>query len=142
MIYQEVDDLQAAITEGTSIDQLDMSCFTGEYVTGTVTEEYLALGRAHAALLTRVGRSPSPRAFGGRSPDAGAAYYSSMRCVDSCSTAIFLAALGRCAVDEQGRDRAERRAEGAAHQQEEAEHLALVEAPFDPGFDRLARTRT
>lgn len=41
MIYQEVDDLQAAITEGTSIEQLDLSCFTGEYVTGTVTEEYL-----------------------------------------------------------------------------------------------------
>ena len=41
MIYQEVADLQAAITEGTSIEQLDMSCFTGDYVTGTVTEEYL-----------------------------------------------------------------------------------------------------
>ncbi|GLI27574.1 amidophosphoribosyltransferase [Agromyces rhizosphaerae] len=41
MIYQEVEDLQAAITEGTSIEQLDLSCFTGEYVTGTVTEEYL-----------------------------------------------------------------------------------------------------
>jgi amidophosphoribosyltransferase len=41
MIYQEVVDLQAAITEGTSIEQLEMSCFTGDYVTGTVTEEYL-----------------------------------------------------------------------------------------------------
>jgi amidophosphoribosyltransferase len=41
MIYQEVPDLQAAITEGTSISELDLSCFTGEYVTGTVTEEYL-----------------------------------------------------------------------------------------------------
>src|SRR4051812_29475489 len=41
MIYQEVADLQAAITQGTSIEQLDLSCFTGEYVTGTVTEEYL-----------------------------------------------------------------------------------------------------
>lgn len=41
MIYQEVVDLQAAITEGTSISELDLSCFTGEYVTGTVTEEYL-----------------------------------------------------------------------------------------------------
>ena len=41
MIYQEVVDLQAAITEGTDITELDMSCFTGEYVTGTVTEEYL-----------------------------------------------------------------------------------------------------
>ncbi|GAA1967476.1 amidophosphoribosyltransferase [Agromyces allii] len=41
MIYQEVADLQAAITEGTSIESLDLSCFTGDYVTGTVTEEYL-----------------------------------------------------------------------------------------------------
>jgi amidophosphoribosyltransferase len=41
MIYQEVEDLQAAITQGTSIDRLDLSCFTGDYVTGTVTEEYL-----------------------------------------------------------------------------------------------------
>ena len=39
MIYQEVGDLRAAILEGTSIEQLDLSCFTGEYVTGTVTEE-------------------------------------------------------------------------------------------------------
>jgi amidophosphoribosyltransferase len=41
MIYQEVEDLQAAITQGTGIEQLDLSCFTGNYVTGTVTEEYL-----------------------------------------------------------------------------------------------------
>ena len=42
IIYQEVADLQAAITEGSDVSQLDLSCFTGEYVTGTVTEEYLA----------------------------------------------------------------------------------------------------
>lgn len=41
MIYQEVDDLFAAITEGSNVTELDMSCFTGEYVTGTVTPEYL-----------------------------------------------------------------------------------------------------
>ena len=41
IIYQEVADLQAAITEGSDVSQLDLSCFTGEYVTGTVTEEYL-----------------------------------------------------------------------------------------------------
>jgi len=35
-------DLQAAITEGSDVSQLDLSCFTGEYVTGTVTAEYLA----------------------------------------------------------------------------------------------------
>ncbi|MGZ0712082.1 amidophosphoribosyltransferase (plasmid) [Coraliomargarita sp. W4R53] len=42
MVYQEVEDLKAAILEGSDIDDLDMSCFDGRYVTGTVTEEYLA----------------------------------------------------------------------------------------------------
>lgn len=41
MIYQEVEDLQKAITAGTDITELEMSCFTGEYVTKTVTPEYL-----------------------------------------------------------------------------------------------------
>lgn len=41
LIYQEVDDLFGAITEGTGITELDMSCFTGEYCTGTVSDEYL-----------------------------------------------------------------------------------------------------
>src|SRR6187402_337501 len=42
MVYQEVEDLKAAILEGSDLDDLDMSCFDGRYVTGTVTEEYLA----------------------------------------------------------------------------------------------------
>ena len=42
LVYQEVDDLKAAITEGSVIDDLDMSCFDGRYVTGTVSDEYLA----------------------------------------------------------------------------------------------------
>ena len=33
--------MQAAILEGSSVQSLEMSCFTGDYVTGTVTEEYL-----------------------------------------------------------------------------------------------------
>jgi amidophosphoribosyltransferase len=41
MIYQEVDDLQSAIIEGSAVDELEMSCFTGRYVTGTVTDDYL-----------------------------------------------------------------------------------------------------
>jgi amidophosphoribosyltransferase len=41
LIYQEVEDLFGAITEGSNITQLDMSCFTGDYCTGTVTDEYL-----------------------------------------------------------------------------------------------------
>ncbi|MFS0853140.1 amidophosphoribosyltransferase [Microbacterium sp. 179-I 3D4 NHS] len=42
LVYQEVDDLKAAIIEGSVVEDLDMSCFDGRYVTGTVTDEYLA----------------------------------------------------------------------------------------------------
>ena len=42
MIYQETDDLTKAITKGSKIKELDLSCFTGNYVTGTVTDDYLA----------------------------------------------------------------------------------------------------
>ena len=42
LIYQEVEDMRAAITEGSDVTDLEMSCFTGDYVTGTVTPEYLA----------------------------------------------------------------------------------------------------
>ena len=41
LIYQEVDDMKDAILEGTNIDNLDMSCFTGEYCTGSVDQAYL-----------------------------------------------------------------------------------------------------
>jgi amidophosphoribosyltransferase len=41
LIYQEVDDLRDAIIAGSQVSELDMSCFTGEYVTGTVSDEYL-----------------------------------------------------------------------------------------------------
>jgi amidophosphoribosyltransferase len=41
VVYQEVADLKAAILEGSDVEDLDMSCFDGRYVTGTVTEEYL-----------------------------------------------------------------------------------------------------
>lgn len=42
LVYQEVDDLRDAILEGSDVTDLDMSCFDGRYVTGTVSEEYLA----------------------------------------------------------------------------------------------------
>ena len=42
LIYQEVADLKSAILEGSDVTALEMSCFTGDYVTGTVTPEYLA----------------------------------------------------------------------------------------------------
>jgi amidophosphoribosyltransferase len=42
LIYQEVADMQAAIIEGSDVTALEMSCFTGDYVTGSVSPEYLA----------------------------------------------------------------------------------------------------
>src|SRR5690606_16182013 len=42
IVYQEVDDLKAAIIEGTDLTDLDMSCFDRRYVTGAVTPAYLA----------------------------------------------------------------------------------------------------
>ena len=39
---QEVADMKAAILEGSNVTDLEMSCFTGEYITGTVSPEYLA----------------------------------------------------------------------------------------------------
>jgi len=43
MVYQEIDDLKAAILDGSpDVQDLDMSCFDGRYITGTVTDEYLA----------------------------------------------------------------------------------------------------
>lgn len=41
LIYQEIGDMKAAICEGSSVTELEMSCFTGEYITGTVTPDYL-----------------------------------------------------------------------------------------------------
>ncbi len=41
LIFQEVADMQAAIIAGSTVTELEMSCFTGDYVTGSVSPEYL-----------------------------------------------------------------------------------------------------
>ncbi len=41
LVYQEIDDLKYSILCKSDIKDLDMSCFTGNYVTGTVSGEYL-----------------------------------------------------------------------------------------------------
>jgi len=43
LFYQKLDDLIDAVGGGFDIEQFDASCFTGEYVTGGVTKEYLGL---------------------------------------------------------------------------------------------------
>ena len=42
MVYQEVADLKAAILEGSDVERPRHELLHGRYVTGTVTEEYLA----------------------------------------------------------------------------------------------------
>ena len=41
LVYQTVDDLRKAIINDSEVKDLEMSCFTGFYVTGTVHQEYL-----------------------------------------------------------------------------------------------------
>jgi amidophosphoribosyltransferase len=42
LVYQDIDDLINAARRGNpSITRFDTSCFTGEYVTGDVSEDYL-----------------------------------------------------------------------------------------------------
>ena len=41
LVYQSVDNLRKSIISESSIKDLEMSCFTGSYVTETVNDEYL-----------------------------------------------------------------------------------------------------
>ena len=41
LVYQSIENLRASIISDSSIEDLEMSCFTGSYVTGTVNQEYL-----------------------------------------------------------------------------------------------------
>ena len=41
LVYQSIRNLRKSIIEDTPIEDLEMSCFTGSYVTGTVSQEYL-----------------------------------------------------------------------------------------------------
>ena len=57
LIYQEVEDLVEAAREGNpGINRFETSVFTGEYVTGDVSDDYLAnlsLQRSDAAKQSR-----------------------------------------------------------------------------------------
>jgi amidophosphoribosyltransferase len=61
MIYQDLDDLVAAVREGNEgIERFDTSCFNGDYVTGDVTQSYLReleAVRSDEAKEQREGRS-------------------------------------------------------------------------------------
>ncbi len=41
LVYQSVENLKKSIIDGSSIEDLEMCCFTGSYVSGNINEEYL-----------------------------------------------------------------------------------------------------
>ena len=41
MVHQEIDDLKKAIIHKSLVKDLDLCCFTGEYVTGGIDQDYL-----------------------------------------------------------------------------------------------------
>ncbi len=41
LVYQKVEDLTQAIISNSMVEDLDLSCFTGKYITGNITQEYL-----------------------------------------------------------------------------------------------------
>ncbi|RPI15459.1 MAG: amidophosphoribosyltransferase [Lysobacterales bacterium] len=60
LIYQDLDDLVRAVRHhDASVTEFDTSCFSGEYVTGDVTPEYLARLQAERSDLAKAQRSGS-----------------------------------------------------------------------------------
>ena len=63
LVYQDLEDLVAACRhDDAQVTEFDTSCFSGEYVTGDVTPEYLEILQSErsdeAKALRREGRSP------------------------------------------------------------------------------------
>jgi amidophosphoribosyltransferase len=66
LIYQDLDDLVRAVRHHDArVTEFDTSCFSGEYVTGDITPEYLAHLQAERSDLAKAQRSVSD---GGREP--------------------------------------------------------------------------
>ena len=68
LVYQDLDDLVARLPpRRRAVTEFDTSCFSGEYVTGDVTPEYLARLQAERSDLAKTERSTSSGS-GGRGP--------------------------------------------------------------------------
>jgi amidophosphoribosyltransferase len=66
LIYQDLDDLVRAVRHhDAQVTEFDTSCFSGEYVTGDITPEYLARLQSERSDLAKTERSTSS---GGRGP--------------------------------------------------------------------------
>ena len=62
VIYQDLSDLIAAVQElNPNIKQFDASCFDGKYITGDISEEYLAKLEAQRSGVTPLVASPPTR---------------------------------------------------------------------------------
>ncbi|NJD31006.1 MAG: amidophosphoribosyltransferase [Gammaproteobacteria bacterium] len=62
LIYQDLDDLVRAVRHHDArVTEFDTSCFSGEYVTGDVTPEYLARLQAERSDLAKAQRSAAGR---------------------------------------------------------------------------------
>src|ERR1700751_5828556 len=101
LIYQDLDDLIAACKhEDARVEEFDTSCFSGIYVTGDVTPEYLErlqLERSDAAKLARRERLPKRKMGGGggkrRSRAIRAASCCSGCCRRACRASMAAAAF-------------------------------------------------
>ena len=62
LIYQDLEDLIAAcVHDHSSIKEFDTSCFSGNYVTGDVTPEYLARLESERSDLAKASRRDAER---------------------------------------------------------------------------------
>ena len=63
LIYQDLEDLiQACVHDHSSIKEFDTSCFSGNYVTGDVTPEYLARLELERSDLAKASRRDGDKA--------------------------------------------------------------------------------
>jgi amidophosphoribosyltransferase len=63
LIYQDLEDLKRAVRHHDArVSEFDTSCFSGQYVTGDVTHEYLARLQAERSDLAKAQRSVAGRA--------------------------------------------------------------------------------
>jgi len=63
LIYQDLEDLiQACVHDHSSIKEFDTSCFSGHYVTGDVTPEYLARLQSERSDMAKAWRRDGDKA--------------------------------------------------------------------------------
>ena len=70
LIYQDLDDLIGSVQyDNADIDEFDASCFSGSYVTGDVTPEYLSRLESERSDSAKIDREAARRRIEGESAD-------------------------------------------------------------------------